>query len=185
VALCLIALSDISSVIIIVSTSEMGLHSSIVSMSKSKLYQDWRSVGQSALVSDTHLGPATNFPLLSLIIFRRLRVCWCGAPSLTRSRVCIFQLLLGIASAAFLRYESHETHEHILLSLFLRLPQPEEPGSCTYFPQEHGSPVITPGIGLVCYFSNVTQSHASYLSQQSWCNVESTRVSYCHWWSWR
>jgi hypothetical protein len=46
--------------------------------SKSKLYYDQQSVGQSVLVSGTHLGPATNFPLLSLIIFRRLWVCWCG-----------------------------------------------------------------------------------------------------------
>jgi hypothetical protein len=45
------------------------------------------------------------------------------APSLTRSRICNFQFLPGIASAAFLRPESHGTHEHILLSLFLRLPE--------------------------------------------------------------
>jgi hypothetical protein len=34
-------------------------------------------------------------PLLSLIIFRQLRVCWCGAPSLARSRVCSFQFFAG------------------------------------------------------------------------------------------
>jgi hypothetical protein len=33
------------------------------------------------------------FPLLPLIIFRQLRVCWCGEPSLTRSRVCSLQFL--------------------------------------------------------------------------------------------
>jgi hypothetical protein len=87
------------------------------------------------------------FPVLTLIMFRPLRVCWCGTPSLTRSWVCSFQFLLGIASAAFLRFESHGTHEHILLSLFLRLPQPGGPGSCIYFPQEQGSPVLPPGIG--------------------------------------
>jgi hypothetical protein len=65
-----------------------------------------------------------------------------------RSRVCTFQFLPGIASAAFLRSESQVTQEHILLSLFLRLPQPGGPGSCIYFPQEQGSPVIPPGIGL-------------------------------------
>jgi hypothetical protein len=47
-----------------------------------------------------------------------------GAPSLTRSRVCSFQFLLGIASPAFLGSESHGTHKHILLSLFFRLSQP-------------------------------------------------------------
>jgi hypothetical protein len=81
--------------------------------------------GQSAILSSCQapnwdLRPV--FPLLSLIIFRQLRVCWCGAPSLTRSRVRSFQFLPGIASSAFLRSDSHGTHEHILLSLFLRLP---------------------------------------------------------------
>jgi hypothetical protein len=68
------------------------------------------------------------FPF-SLIIFRQLQMCWFGAPSLKRSQVCSFQFLLGIASAAFLRSESHGTHEHI------------------YFPQEQVSPVIRPGNG--------------------------------------
>jgi hypothetical protein len=89
--------------------------------------------------------PRPIFRLLSLIIFRQLRVCWCGAPSLTRSRICSFQFLQDIASAAFLKSESHE---HVLLYLFLRLPQPREPGSCIYFPQEQGSPVIPSGIGF-------------------------------------
>jgi hypothetical protein len=88
------------------------------------------------------------FPNLSLIIFRQLRVCWCEAPSLTRSRVCTFQFLLGIASAAFLRSESHGTHKHILLSLFVRHPQLGGPGPCIYFSQEQGSPGIPPGTRL-------------------------------------
>jgi hypothetical protein len=62
--------------------------------------------------------------------------------------VCAFLLLPAIASAAFLRSESHGTHEHSLLSLFLRLPQPGGPSSCIYFPQEQGSPVIPEGIGF-------------------------------------
>jgi hypothetical protein len=89
--------------------------------SKSELYYDGQSVGQSILVSSTHCGAATNFFPLLLNFFRQLRVCWCGAPSLTRSQVCTFQFLPGINSAAFLRSESHGTHEHSLLSLFLRL----------------------------------------------------------------
>jgi hypothetical protein len=59
--------------------------------SKSKLYYDRRSVGQSVFVSGTHLGPRPIFPLLSLITFRQLRVCRCGAPSLTIGRVCNLQ----------------------------------------------------------------------------------------------
>jgi hypothetical protein len=50
---------------------------------------------------------------------------------------------------AFLRSESHGTHEHTLLSLFLRLPEPGGPGSCIYFTREQGSPVIPPGIEFV------------------------------------
>jgi hypothetical protein len=57
--------------------------------------------------------------------------------------------LLYIARAGLLRSESHETHEHILLSLFLRLPQPGGPGSCIYFFQEQGSPVMPPAIVFV------------------------------------
>jgi hypothetical protein len=43
------------------------------------------------LVSGTHLDPRPIFPVLSLIIFGKLRVCWCEAPSLTRGRVCNLQ----------------------------------------------------------------------------------------------
>jgi hypothetical protein len=92
--------------------------------------------------------------------------------ALTRSWVCTLQLLLGIASAAFLRSESHETHKHILLSLFLRLPQPGGPGSCIYFPQEQGSTLIPPGIGL--WTISRSQSHITTDSQSarpSWCQA--------------
>jgi hypothetical protein len=54
---------------------------------KLKLVYDRQSVGQSVLVSGTHLDPATNFFLLE-IFFRQLRVCYFVAPSLTRGRVC-------------------------------------------------------------------------------------------------
>jgi hypothetical protein len=98
--------------------------------------------------------PRPNFPFLSLIIFRQLRVCWCEAPSLTRSRVCSFQFLPGIASAASLISESLGIHDHILFSLFLRLTQPGGPRSCIYFPQEQGSQVIAPDIGLYIWVAS-------------------------------
>jgi hypothetical protein len=81
-------------------------------MSKSKLCYDRWSVGQSVLVSSTHLGLTTRFLFLS----RQLRVCGCGALSLTRERVCRLQLLLGLASAVILVSESRRTRDHILLS---------------------------------------------------------------------
>jgi hypothetical protein len=64
---------------------------------KSKLYYDLRSVGQSVLVSGTHLGPMTSF-----------------------------QLLLGLASAVFLVPESRTSYAHILLSQISDSPDLEE-----------------------------------------------------------
>jgi hypothetical protein len=87
------------------------------------------------------------FPFSIWLFFRQLRVCWCGAPSLTWSRVCSFKFLPGIASAAFLRSESHGTQEHILLSLVFRLPQPGGPGSC-----------IEVKLKLICDWRSVGQS---------------------------
>jgi hypothetical protein len=48
------------------------------------------------------------------ITIGQLRFCWCGAPSLTRGRVCHLQLLLVLASAAILGSESVGTRNHIL-----------------------------------------------------------------------
>jgi hypothetical protein len=50
------------------------------------------------------------------ITIRQLRVCWYGALSLTRVRVCRSQLLLILASAVIFGSESHGTCDHILLS---------------------------------------------------------------------
>jgi hypothetical protein len=50
------------------------------------------------------------------IIVRQLRVCWCGALSLTRGWVWRLQVLLALASAAILGSESRGTRDHILLS---------------------------------------------------------------------
>jgi hypothetical protein len=44
-----------------------------------------------------------------LIAVRQLRVCWCGALSLTRGRVCRLQLLLALARTVILGSESRGT----------------------------------------------------------------------------
>jgi hypothetical protein len=49
------------------------------------------------------------------IAVRQLRVCWCGALSLTRERVCRLQLLLVLASAVILGSESRRTRDHEFL----------------------------------------------------------------------
>jgi hypothetical protein len=53
--------------------------------------------------------------------------------------------MLYFARAVPFGSESCGTEDHILLSQFLRLPQPGGPGPRTYTPQEQGGPVITPG----------------------------------------
>jgi hypothetical protein len=70
--------------------------------------------------------PRPIFLLHSLIISGQLRVCWYGAPSLTRGRACSFQLLLGLASGVFLGRESRRTNDHILLSRYRDSPSTED-----------------------------------------------------------
>jgi hypothetical protein len=79
------------------------------------------------------------------ITVRLLRVCWCGAPSPTRRRVCRLQLLLALASAVILGSEFRGTHDHVSDS---RPLQPGEPGVCIYIPQGQVGPVIPPSTGF-------------------------------------
>jgi hypothetical protein len=85
--------------------------------------------------------PWPIFPILSLIIlfFDSLGFVDVRRPLWREDGVCIFQFLLGITSAAFLRSESHGTHEQFIVSIFETPPQPRGPGSCIYFPQEQDS----------------------------------------------
>jgi hypothetical protein len=71
--------------------------------------------------------------------------CYFMAPSLTRGRICNLLLLLGLTSAVPLRSESRGTQDHILLSQFLKLPQPGGPGPHSYIPQELQSDNQSPG----------------------------------------
>jgi hypothetical protein len=115
---------------------------------KLKLNYDRQSGGQSVLVSGIRLGPRDQFFFLLEIFFRQLRVCYFVAPSLTRGQVCNLLLLLVLTSAVPLGPEPRGTKDHILLSQFLRLPQPGGPGPCIYIPQEQGGPDIPPGTGF-------------------------------------
>jgi hypothetical protein len=56
------------------------------------------------------------------VTVRHFWVCSCGAPSLTRWRVCHLQLLLALASAVIFGSESRGTPNHVLLSQFLEFP---------------------------------------------------------------
>jgi hypothetical protein len=50
-----------------------------------------------------------------LLLVRQLRVCWCGALSLTRGRECRLQFLLALASAVILGSEPRGNRYHIFL----------------------------------------------------------------------
>jgi hypothetical protein len=71
------------------------------------------TVSQSvSLGVEPHLGLMTRY----LLLFDSYGIVFCGAPSLTRGRICHLYMLLALASAVLLRSESHGTREHILLS---------------------------------------------------------------------
>jgi hypothetical protein len=56
---------------------------------KSKSHNNWRSVGQSVSQGiEPALGLVTRYCFLSKVVFWNLLSCLCGAPSLTRGRVC-------------------------------------------------------------------------------------------------
>jgi hypothetical protein len=76
---------------------------------KSKLCHD----GKSVYLSEKH-PPGAQAQIF--ITVREFQICWCGAPSLTRGRVCCLQLLLVLASVVMNVSESRGTHDHILLS---------------------------------------------------------------------
>jgi hypothetical protein len=78
------------------------------------------TVSQSvSLGVEPHLGLMTRY--LAITIWE-LRSCFCGAPSLTRGRVCLLYMLLGLPNAVFLGSESLGTHDHILLSQIWDFP---------------------------------------------------------------
>jgi hypothetical protein len=81
--------------------------------SKSKLHCDWRSVRKSC--------PSGAHDQIFVTVWQ-LRSCCCGAPSLTRKRVCLLYILLALASAVFLRSVSIGTRDHILLSRIWDFP---------------------------------------------------------------
>jgi hypothetical protein len=58
----------------------------------------------------------------TFITVERYGVVFCEAPFLTRGRVCLFYMLLALASAVFLRSESLWTSDRILLSQIRDFP---------------------------------------------------------------
>jgi hypothetical protein len=118
------------------------------SSSQSKSHHSTESQTASLSWCQATIRVIDQFFFLLEIFLRQLRICYSMAPSLTRGRVCNRLLLLGLASAVLLGPESRGTEDHISLSQFFNLPQPEGPGPRIYIPQEQGGPVIPPGTGL-------------------------------------
>jgi hypothetical protein len=84
--------------------------------SKSKLVYDWRSIGQSVLVSGDRLRPVFNFYFSSVETFFRCLPFLVG--TLSDERIClqfIRTVLLGLASAVTLGSKSPGTRDPILL----------------------------------------------------------------------
>jgi hypothetical protein len=107
------------------------------------LYYDRRSVGQSVLVSSPHLGLMTRF----FNNVRHLRVCWYRAPSLTRGRVCLLQLLLSLPAQSF----SGPSPAGLITTFYcLRFETPPtwRTRSLYLYPPGTGWPGYSPGTGL-------------------------------------
>jgi hypothetical protein len=86
------------------------------SQSQSHIATDGQSV---SLGVEPHLGLMARY----LLLFDSYGLCFCGAPSLTRGRVCLLYILLALlARAVFLGSESLETRVHILLSKIWDFP---------------------------------------------------------------
>jgi hypothetical protein len=109
------------------------------------------------------------------ITVRQLWVCWCGALSLTRERVCRLQLLLVLASAFFLGSKSRGTRDHILLCQ-IRDPQSGGTGPRIYIPQEEDGPVTGPR-----YRYNLSTDRTENTTSNSSSNVACVSVASITW----
>jgi hypothetical protein len=91
---------------------------------------DWLTKSQSQNYITTDGQPASlswnKAPIWGLrpdlLHVSQLRVCSCGALSLTRGRFCRLQLLLALARAIIFGSESRGTRDHILLSQIWDFP---------------------------------------------------------------
>jgi hypothetical protein len=72
------------------------------SLSESHITTDGRSVSQLSLGVEPHLGLMTRY----LLFIYSYGLDFCGAPSLTRGRVCLLYMLLALAGEVFLGSES-------------------------------------------------------------------------------
>jgi hypothetical protein len=87
------------------------------SQSQSHIETDCQSISKSWC--GAHLGLMNRYVFITVW---QLRSWFCGAPSLTRGRVCLLYMLLALASVVFLGSESLWTRDHIILSQIWDFP---------------------------------------------------------------
>jgi hypothetical protein len=102
------------------------------------------AVSQSvSLGVEPHLRLMTRY----LLLFESTS-CFCGAPSLTRGRVCLLVYGAGPRQRTLSQVRVPWDSWPYFTVSDSRLPQPGGPGHRIYIPQEQGGPVIPPGIRL-------------------------------------
>jgi hypothetical protein len=115
------------------------------SLSKSKFYYDWRSFGQSVMVSGTHLGPAAHFFLFLKSFLDSYGFVHMGLPLWQEDRSVVvagsYQHNLSWVRVPW------NSWPYFTVSVLI-LPQPGGPSSCIYFPQEQDSQIICPSVGF-------------------------------------
>jgi hypothetical protein len=92
--------------------------------------------------------PSSGVQNQIFIALRRLRVYWCGVPSLTRGLVCRLQLLLSLVSKVILKVRVLRDSWPYFTISDSRLPQPGRPGHRIYIPHDQGDLVIPPDTGF-------------------------------------
>jgi hypothetical protein len=95
------------------------------------------------------------------ITVRQFQICWYGALSLTRERVCRLQFLLVVGSAVILGSQSRVTRDHILLSQ-IQTPPVWRGRSPYLYPPGTGWPNYTPRHWVVSFEAIATSELALY-----------------------
>jgi hypothetical protein len=143
-------------------------------MLKSKLCYDQRSVGQSVLVSSTHL------ELTNRLLSAADLLMW---DALTGERTGLSFTLAAGPRQRGQPWVRVPPSPYFTFS-YSRLPQPGGPGPRIYIPQEQGRPVILPGTGF--WINSSQKSHCDWRSvnQQglmSSPSLSQVRVSWDSW----
>jgi hypothetical protein len=115
----------------------------------------WLHLGVNVMLRSTVSRPVclgvkhpSGEPKTRFVLVRQLRVCWCGAPSLTRGWDLLITIAAGLRQRRYSRVHiAWNSWPHFTAS-DSRHSQPGGPGPCTYVPQWQGGPVILPGRGF-------------------------------------